>query len=331
MILSGLCAYFCEVKPLTTYNHRISFPCGQQNPLSPFHVLLSRQLPLRFLLCSVLFICFVLVSTFSVTAAFYADYNSPLPLRSLFYKYAPSGNCPAQVREGGGRRSFRKAGAKVLPYMSTTWCDNQLETLPAHVACSMGHNGVCAVSLSSSYLLFPPASGWLSSVVVIPPDWWLPKRFLTRTCRVCCLALPSPPSLPYSFAAPCLSLSLFPTLTLSAATRRISVKSPKISWLLHLQRLWRVLESATGSTIAEVPHVIAICKCLKLFVVPRAVASVHNSVNYFRQFDSSLSSNTRRNIIQVNMENKRSSPDVVTLSRRNSSQWKGFSWHWKYA
>lgn len=38
---------------------------------------------------------------------------------------------------------------------------------------------------------------------------------------------------------------------------------------------------------------IAICKCLKLFVVPRAVASVHNSVNYFRQFDSSLSHQTQ--------------------------------------
>lgn len=62
--------------------------------------------------CSVLFICFVLVSTFSVTAAFYADYKSPLlPFRSPFHKYASSGNRPAQVSGEGGEEGGSKTFA----------------------------------------------------------------------------------------------------------------------------------------------------------------------------------------------------------------------------
>lgn len=195
---------------------------------------------------------------------------------------------------------------------------------PAHVACSMGHQRVCAVSLSPSLslslsfsLLFcshlPPVDCHLS-LLFRPIDGF---QNVFWHVRAVCVAFPLPlcpiPLLP----SVCLFLC-FLTLTLSAATRRISVKSRKISWLLRL----RPSSSRQQATQSRRCHMWSqYANASKLFVVPHAVASVHNSVNYFRQFDSSLSLsvNTRRTI-QLNMENKWSSP----MSRRNSSKWNGF-------
>lgn len=192
MILSGLCAYFCEVKPLTTYNHRISFPCGQQTPFPPsmFFCLVS----FLFAFCYVPFYLFVsyLFLLFVLQRHFMPTIIRPFPSALSSISMPPLGIVLL--------RSGRGAVGEVLERREQKFCRTcqQLDAIinwkrcPAHVACSMEHNGVCAGSLSSSYLLFPPASGWLSSVVVIPPDWWLPKRFLTRTCRVCCLPLQPP-------------------------------------------------------------------------------------------------------------------------------------------
>lgn len=73
----------------------------------------------------------------------------------------------------------------------------------------------------------------------------------------------------------------------------------------------------------EVPLMITICKCLKLFVVPHAVASVHNSVNYFRQFDSSLQRTRRDNTTQYEGARSSTVRQMWLQSGINSHKWKG--------